>query len=112
MSIKTRKLALEKAEAAKDEPSKRGGKRAGSGNKKGVRLAPATRERIRGAMLIHRLEQIACDKVQSEPHQVTAALGLLRFCLPTLQATDLTSQGKKLTVNIIDFSKKPDDGTK
>jgi hypothetical protein len=63
-----------------------------------VRVTQATRERIRGAMLIDRLEKIAEGKVIAEPHQVTAALGLLKFQLPTLAATDLTSKGESIIV--------------
>jgi hypothetical protein len=81
-----------------NQPKPKGGKRLGAGAKKGVRLAPATRERIRGAMLVQRLEKIALGKVTAEPHQVTAALGLLRFQLPTLAATDITSDGKQIVV--------------
>jgi hypothetical protein len=85
-----------------------GGKRLGAGAKKGVRLAPATRERIRGAMLIDRLEKIAEGKVTAEPHQVTAALGLLRFQLPALTATDLTSGGEAITIERATFkARKP-----
>jgi hypothetical protein len=87
-----------------DQPVKRkkGGKQPGAGRPKGsglgVRLAPATRERIRGAMIVRRMEQIALGEVSAEPHEVTAGLGLLKFQLPTLQATDLTSKGESLVV--------------
>lgn len=78
------------------------------GRPKGVRVTMATRERIRGAMLIDRLDKIAHGKVISEPHQVTAALGLLKFQLPTLQATDITSGGAPLTVERVVFTRKED----
>lgn len=68
-----------------------------------MRIAPATRERIRGAMLLHRLEQISMGEVIAEPHQVTAALGLLKFQLPVLAATDITSGGEKITVEKVMF---------
>jgi hypothetical protein len=56
-------------------------------------------------MLVKRLEDIATDKVQSEPHQVTAALGLLRFCLPQLQAVDLDAKvAGQVTVNIVKYT--------
>jgi hypothetical protein len=86
-----------------NQPKPKGGKRVGAGAKKGVRLAPATRERIRGAMLIDRLQKIAEGKVDAEPHQVTAALGLLKFQLPTLAATDITSKGESITVEKVQF---------
>jgi hypothetical protein len=94
-----------------DQPikKKRGGARPGAGRKLGsglgVRLAPATRERIRGAMLIDRLEKIAEGKVNAEPHQVTAALGLLQFQLPKLAATDVTSGGEPLTIERVEFKR-------
>jgi hypothetical protein len=91
-----------------NQPKPKGGKRVGAGAKKGIRLAPVTRERIRAAMLIRRVEDAALGKApEVEPHHVTAALGLLRFCLPTLQATDLTSGGEALTVERATF--KPRD---
>lgn len=86
-----------------NQPKPKGGKRIGAGAKPGVRLAPVTRERIRGAMILRRVEQIALGEVSAEPHEVTAGLGLLKFCLPTLAATDLTSGGEKLTVERVTF---------
>jgi hypothetical protein len=88
--------------------TRRGGRRPGQGRPRvgagnGVRLAPATRERIRGAMLLRRLEQISMGEVEAQAHQVTAALGLLRFQLPTLQATDITSGGEKFIVERTTF---------
>jgi hypothetical protein len=72
----------------------------------GVRLAPVTRERIRGAMIARRMEQVALGEVEAQPHEVTAGLGLLRFCLPTLQATDLTSGGEPLTIERVVYDPK------
>ena len=54
-------------------------------------------------MLLRRLEQISMGEVISEPHQVTAALGLLKFQLPVLAATDITSGGEKITVEKVMF---------
>ena len=54
-------------------------------------------------MLIDRLEKIAEGTVEAQPHQVTAALGLLRFQLPALTATDLTSKGESITVEKVMF---------
>ena len=76
-----------------------------NGRPKGVRVTMATRERIRGAHLINRLEAFV-DGEQHEPSQVTAALGLLKFQLPTLQATDITSGGEPLTVERTVFGVK------
>jgi len=90
-----------------NQPKPKGGKRIGAGAKKGVRLAPATRERIRGAMLINRLEKIANGEVVAEPHMVTAALGLLRFQLPQLTAVDLDAKvDGQLTVNVVQYQEK------
>jgi len=72
----------------------------------------ATRERIKGAMLVDRLEKIVRGEVIAEPHQVTAALGLLRFQLPTLQAQDITSQGERVNVTLVSYKDLPiDDGS-
>jgi hypothetical protein len=54
-------------------------------------------------MLLRRLEQISMGEVEAQPHQVTAALGLLKFQLPTLAATDLTSGGAPITVERVGF---------
>lgn len=56
-------------------------------------------------MLVQRLEKIAEGKVKAEPHQVTAALGLLKFQLPTLAATDITSGGESLVVERVQFKR-------
>lgn len=45
-----------------------------------------TREKIKTSQLINRLEKIANGEVKAEPHQVTAALGLLKKTLPDLSA--------------------------
>jgi len=78
---------------------------ASRGRPNGYRVSPATREKIRGAHLIKRLEAFV-DGELHEPSQVTAALGLLKFQLPTLQATDITSGGEPLTVERTVFGVK------
>lgn len=111
MSARSRKLAAELRAKAEEEyqisqeKSKHGGKRAGSGKPKGYRVTMATREKIRGAMLVTQLEKIAKGEVVAEPHQVTAALGLLRFQLP--HASEITGKdGEALTVNLVQFQEK------
>ena len=84
-----------------------GGARPGAGKPKGVRLTMATREKIKGAALINRLHKIAMGEApQAEPHHVTAGLGLLRFQLPQLQATDITSGGEQLKVEIVMYGER------
>lgn len=78
--------------------------RVGTGN--GARLTIATRERIRGARLVQILEQVAEGKKHVEPHQVTAALGLLKFQLPTLASQDITSGGEPLTIERVEFKRR------
>lgn len=76
------------------------------------KLPPAWRDRIKTSMLINRLESFVNGKVEMEPAQVTAALGLLRKTLPDLSSTALTDpEGKKLpppnyTININGVEKK------
>lgn len=77
--------------------------RKSKGPPKGRIILPITRDRIRSAMLAAHMEKIALGEVIAEPHQVTAGLGLLKFCLPSLQATDLTSGGEKITVERMAF---------
>jgi len=49
-------------------------------------------------MILNRLQKHVAGEIDLAPTQVTAALGLLKFQLPTLAATDITSQGEKITV--------------
>lgn len=65
------------------------GKR-GRGRPAGYATPERVRAQIKAAMLVSRLQKIAAGEVESEPHQVTAALGLLRKVLPDLQATLLS----------------------
>ena len=49
-------------------------------------------EKIRQGMLISRLEKIALGEVEALPHQVTAALGLLKKVCPDLSAVEMQSE--------------------
>ena len=89
--------------------TKRGRVQEKPGRPIGTRLTMATRERIKGGVIIDHLHKITMGQVRAEPHQVTAGLGLLKFQLPTLQATDLTSGGEPLTVERVMFGKRRDD---
>ncbi len=52
--------------------------------------AERVRATIKAAMLVQMLQDTANGTKKVEPHQVTAALGLLRKVLPDLQATLLS----------------------
>ena len=58
--------------------------------RKSPRLDAQWRERIKTSMLLNRLSDFVESKVEMTPHQVTAALGLLRKVCPDLSAQDLT----------------------
>ena len=62
-------------------------------------------DKIREGMLISRLEKIALGEVEAQPHQVTAALGLLKKVRPDLAAVDHTSKGEQINVSVIDYSR-------
>jgi hypothetical protein len=62
------------------------------------------RDKIQASALITRLEKIAAGKVTAEPHQVTAALGLLKKVLPDLTATDLSSGGEAINVQLVQYA--------
>lgn len=47
-----------------------------------------SRERIRYGMCINRLQNFVAGRIEMSPHQVTAALGLLRKGVPDLQAIE------------------------
>ncbi len=68
----------------------RGGRHLGSGRKPGFTHSERTRERMRTAALINRLQKFALGELKSpmEPSQVTAALGLLKKTLPDLKAIE------------------------
>ncbi len=48
------------------------------------------REKIRASQLVNRLEDHVLGEVEMTSTQVSAALGLLKKCVPDLQATELT----------------------
>ena len=75
-----------------------------NGRPKGIRVAPVTKERIRGAMLVAKLEAIA-EGEEHTPSQVSAALGLLRFVMP--HATEVKADvSADLTINLMQFKGK------
>ena len=71
------------------------------------RRAQQVRERIQASKLIDRLTGIAQGKVTAEPHQVTAALGLLKKVLPDLTATDLSTGGEAISINLVQYGPQP-----
>ena len=64
----------------------------------GVRLNPEhderTRARIQTTQIINRLQSFVNSKVELQPHQVTAALGLLRKTMPDLAAIEHSGEVK------------------
>lgn len=64
----------------------------------GVRLNPshdeATRAKIQTSQIINRLHALINGEVKMEPHQVTAALGLLKKTLPDLSAVEHSGELK------------------
>lgn len=60
---------------------------------RGVRLDPKhtdyTRTKIQTSQIVNRLNQLVKGEVEMQPHQVTAALGLLKKTLPDLSAATL-----------------------
>ena len=59
------------------------------GRPPGQRTSERARESIKTGMLVALLVEFASGKRDCQPHQVTAALGLLRKALPDLQAVTL-----------------------
>jgi len=51
------------------------------------------RRKIKTSQLINRLNDFVNGKISMEPHQVTAALGLIKKTLPDLSAVDATHRG-------------------
>jgi len=51
------------------------------------------REKIRASQLVNRLEDHVLGTVEMTSTQVSAALGLLKKCVPDLSATELTGEG-------------------
>ncbi len=50
------------------------------------------REKIRASQLVNRLEDHVLGEVEMTSTQVSAALGLLKKCVPDLSATELTGE--------------------
>lgn len=90
-------LVKKRSDAGKTRPAM------GGGGVPGHQVHARAREKIRAGMLLERLEGIVTGKYQAEPHQVTAALGLLKKALPDLSATDITSGGQVISVEIVDY---------
>jgi hypothetical protein len=70
-----------------------------AGRPKGSLHSTEVRQRIRTTQIVNRLNHFILgtkngrDTCLMEPHQVTAALGLLKKTLPDLQSVDLTLRG-------------------
>lgn len=60
----------------------------GAGRKVGSIHSELVRGRIRTAMLLNRLTGFVLGRIEMQPHQVTAALGLLKKTVPDLQAIE------------------------
>jgi hypothetical protein len=58
------------------------------GPKPGSMHSEVVRDRIRTAMLLNRLTGFVLGRIDMQPHQVTAALGLLKKTVPDLQAIE------------------------
>lgn len=56
--------------------------------KRALSLTDDWRQKIQASMLINRLTDFVNGQVEMAPHQVTAALGLLRKVAPDLAATE------------------------
>ena len=66
------------------------------------------RRSIDGDRLIKCIQGYAIDGEESEEKRVQMALRLLEFVLPKLKATDITSGGKQLTVQVVKFGDDTD----
>lgn len=70
-----------------------------AGRPKGSLHSTEVRQRIKTSQIINRLNHFVMgtkngrDTCVMEPHQVTAALGLLKKTLPDLQNVDMTLRG-------------------
>jgi hypothetical protein len=51
------------------------------------------RQKIRTSQIINRLNSFIFGEIELAPHQVTAALGLIKKTLPDLAAVDTTLKG-------------------
>lgn len=53
------------------------------------------RQKIRTSQLVNRLNKFVMGEIELSPHQVTAALGLIKKTMPDLSAIDSTIRGDK-----------------
>lgn len=64
------------------------------------------RQRIQAAQIVNRLNGHVMGTVELSASQVTAALGLLKKCVPDLSATALTDgDGGPLKIEIVKFAR-------
>lgn len=63
------------------------------------------REKIRASQLVNRLESHVLEDLELSATQVTAALGLLKKCVPDLKSTELTTDpDNPLQVGVLPFA--------
>lgn len=63
------------------------------------------REKIKSSQLVNALENHVLKGKKMEPSQVTAALGLLKKCVPDLSHTELTGKdGKDLVPPVVNVN--------
>ncbi len=55
----------------------------------------SVRLKIKTSMLVNRLQEFVESKVELQPHQVTAALGLMKKTLPDLASVELSGDPDK-----------------
>lgn len=65
------------------------------------------REKIRATQLAKRLDEFVFGRVEMTPHQVTAALGLLKKSVPDLAATELKGDLNMTVIGKLVWSKPP-----
>ena len=65
-----------------------------AGRKAGFRHNEETRNKIKAAQLINRLQLIAMGEVEADPTQVNAAKALLNKVLPDLKAVEIGGTGE------------------
>ena len=66
------------------------------------------RERIRASMITNALVKHVLGKNEMSATQVTAALGLLRKCVPDLSSIDMEIEGKLATYDVSDKPLSPE----
>ena len=59
------------------------------------------RRKIKTSQLVNRLNSFVQGKIHMEPHQVTAALGLIKKTMPDLSAVDATHHGDRANPIVI-----------